>query len=102
MGGPQLSYFRGLLDSMSDLVNAAISLLIGIALIVFFWGLIKYIMGGASEEARKTGIRIMTAGLVGLFVMVSVWGIIRLAQSVFGIQSNQQAGQQVQSPRVPR
>ncbi len=105
MGGPQLSYFRGLLDSIADLVNAAIPLLIGIALLIFFWGLVKYIQnpgGGGGEHGGTDGKKIMIAGIVGLFIMVSVWGIIRLAQNVFGIQGNQQAGQQVQSPRVPR
>jgi hypothetical protein len=102
--GPQLSYFRALLGSVADLVNAAIPLMIGIALVIFFWGLIQYIRnpGGGEGHGGGDGKKIMIAGLVGLFIMVSVWGIIRLAQSVFGIQSNQQAGQQVQSPRVPR
>ena len=30
----------------------------------------------------------MIAGLVSLFVMVSVWGIVNLAQNALGIQGN--------------
>jgi len=101
--GPQLEYFKGLLGSLGDLIDAAIPILIGVALLIFFWGLIKYIMkpGGGEGHGGTDGKTIMIAGLVGLFIMVSVWGIIRLAQTVFGIQTNQQAGQQVQSPQVP-
>lgn len=91
-------YFHSIVGNAGGLLDAVIPLLIGIGLIVFFWGLIKYIRNTESEEGKK----IMIAGLVGLFVMVSVWGIIRLAQRVLNVQPNDAAGQQVQAPNIPR
>lgn len=98
IGGPDFGYFGTILVSIRGLLDTVIPILIGLGLIVFFWGLIKYIRNTESEEGK----RIMIAGLVGLFVMVSVWGIIRLAQQVLRIQSNDAAGQNVQAPNIPR
>ncbi len=59
------------------MLNRLIPVLIALALVVFFWGLVKYIRSGKAAGAKD----VMIAGLVGLFVMVSVWGIIRIAQN---------------------
>lgn len=72
----------GIIGFAGDLLNRLIPVLIALALVIFFIGLIQYIW------KRKGGKDIMIAGLVGLFIMVSVWGIIRLAQNtLFGGRS---------------
>ncbi len=70
-----------LISFAGDILNRVIPVLIALALVVFFWGLVKYIMSGKA----KGGKDIMIAGLVGLFIMVSVWGIIRIAQNTLGV-----------------
>lgn len=75
----------GLIRLAGDLLNMIIPVLIALALVIFFWGLIKYITKSGSEEGQKEGRKIMIAGLVVLFIMVSVWGIIRLAQNTLGV-----------------
>ena len=72
----------GFISYIGDVLNRVIPVLIALALVVFFWGLVQYI------RTHKGGKDIMIAGLVGLFIMVSVWGIIRLAQNtIFGGRS---------------
>ena len=68
-----------LISFAGDVLNRLIPVLIAVALVVFFWGLIQYI------RTHKNGKEIMIAGLVGLFIMVSVWGIIRIAQNTLGV-----------------
>ena len=68
-----------LISFSCDILNRLIPVLIAVALVVFFWGLIQYI------RTHKNGKEIMIAGLVGLFIMVSVWGIIRIAQNTLGV-----------------
>ncbi|MEZ4103334.1 MAG: hypothetical protein R3B55_02110 [Candidatus Paceibacterota bacterium] len=59
-------------------------LLISIAVIVFIIGVIKYI-AGADEEAKRTeGRNFMIYGLIALFVMISVWGLVGVIQGTFG------------------
>ncbi len=68
---------------ISDIINILIPLLIAMALVVFFWGLVKYIW--SSGEGHEQGKNVMIAGLVSLFIMVSVFGIIRLVGDTFGV-----------------
>ncbi len=76
-----------------DILNRLIPLLIAAALVVFFWGLVRYIL-----NPKKGSRDIMIAGLLSLFVMVSVWGIIRLAQNTFGVNG----ATPVTIPQVPQ
>jgi len=59
--------------------------------IVFIWGLIKYIGFGAitgeetSAQQKTGGKRLMVFGIVTLFIMISIWGIIFMLSSTFGL-----------------
>ena len=66
-------------------LNALIGLFITLAIVVFFWGLIQYLVNAGEEKAK--GLSIMFYGVVCIFVMVSIWGIIRLLQSTFQVTS---------------
>jgi|SRR6185437_2085517 len=79
---------KNLIVAIGQILNMLIPLLIASAIVVFFWGLVKYIWSGGSEEGREQGKHVMIAGLVALFVMVSVWGIVALAQGALGVQGN--------------
>lgn len=71
----------------SNLLNALIGILITLAIVVFFWGLVKYLLsGGATEDAHK-GIHQMIWGVVAIFVMVSIWGLIGLLQRTFQVEN---------------
>lgn len=73
-------------------LNLLIPVLMAAALVVFFVGIVQYIF------KKKGGKEIMQAGIIGLFVMASIWGIIRLAQNTFGVGSNAT----VSAPFVPQ
>ena len=68
-----------------QIINPLIPVLIGIGLIVFFWGIIQFVLNADSEEKRTTGKQHMIWGIIGMFIMVSVWGIIYLLQDFFGV-----------------
>lgn len=73
-----------IVGEIGGIVDMLVPILLALALVVFFWGLIRYVFskgGKGVDSARK----LMIWGLVALFVMVSVWGIIRLAQATLGI-----------------
>ena len=80
----------GLIDSFTtNIVQALVTLMLGLAVVSFFYGIVQYIWGlreGNAEKA-KTGSSFMVWGLIALFVMFSVWGIIAYAQDLFKIQA---------------
>ena len=71
---------------MSTFLNGVIGLFITLAIVVFFWGLIRYLWSMDAESAHES-LKLMFFGLITIFVMVSIWGIIRLVQSTFKVTS---------------
>ena len=54
----------------------------------FFWGLVKFIFAAGNEESKADGKKIMIWGVVALFVMVSVWGLVRFIAETFDVSQN--------------
>ena len=85
---PLLAGAATILDTLglaNTFLNAAIGLMITLAIVVFFWGIIRYVI--STGEAKAEGLQIMLWGVIAIFVMVSIWGIIRLLQSTFKVTS---------------
>ena len=74
------------LGTLSGIINQLIPLVLALAVLAFFWGLTMYLMDAANSEKKKDGIRIMVMGVIVIFVMVSLWGIIRVLQSTFKVE----------------
>ena len=69
--------FTDLIDVFIGLIRAALPVLFGLAFLVFFWGLVKFIFRvGGDESAVKEGKPLMIWGLVALFILVSFVAII--------------------------
>lgn len=66
------------------IINPIIILLFGVAVLVFVYGIFEYVKGAGSDDARSTGSKHMVAGLVGLFIMISAFGIINLIVNTIG------------------
>ena len=68
-----------LIENISKLiVNPAIELLIAVAFLVFLYGVFEFVMNSGDEKGRDQGKQHIAWGLVGLFVMVSAFGIIKV------------------------
>ena len=76
----------GLLDLFGTLINTATPIVVALALLYFFWGLGRYILAAGDETAQDKGKNMMIWGIIALFVMVSVWGIVGLLGDTLNIQ----------------
>lgn len=74
----------GILGSIKDLLNSLIPIIFIIATIVFLWGVVMFITAGGDEDKRSEGRQYIIFGLIGLFVMISVWGIVNVLVGFFG------------------
>ena len=90
----------GFLTSLKSLMNLIVPILIGIAVIAFLYGVLKFVFNAGNEEARKTGRDVMIWGIVGIVVMVSVWGLVGSLQTTFGLQNGNNGPQNI--PRLPQ
>lgn len=74
-----------LLESIKEhILNPIITLLFAAALLYFLWGVFQMIRGGDSEDARALGREHMIWGVVGLFIMVAVYGILNIVCNTIG------------------
>ncbi|MBU4224090.1 hypothetical protein KJ934_02620 [Patescibacteria group bacterium] len=63
---------------IQSIANPAIKLMLAIAVMVFLYGVVEFILGADNEEKRNVGRQHIIWGLIGLFIMVSVFGIMRI------------------------
>lgn len=69
------------------IVTGVIPLLFTLATAAFIWGIIQYFLNPENEEKRKNGKSYMIWGLITLFVMVSMWGIVNVFSNTFKIKT---------------
>ena len=73
-----------ILDTIGVILNTLIPILITLGVIYFMWGVIQYTTG-KSDDAKKEGRDRMIFGIIGLFVIVSVWGLVGVLGNTFGV-----------------
>jgi Na+/H+-dicarboxylate symporter len=77
-----------LLNTVGTLISTATPIVVGLAVLGFFWGLAVYIFSAGSDKKKKEGRNIMIYGILALFVMLSVFGIISMLQSTLNLSPN--------------
>lgn len=82
--------FKSVLDILiwvkCVIVSAIIPLIFTLALLFFLWGIVEF-MATQKEDKRKEAKKRMLWGIIGIFVMVSLWGIIKILGNTLGIES---------------
>jgi hypothetical protein len=85
------------IEAVQGWISALIPLVIGIAVLVFLWGVVQYITAGSDSDKRKEGGYLMAYGIVGLFVMISIWGLVNFVADTTGITP----GTTPSAPEIP-
>lgn len=87
-----------LLALAQTIVVRLVPFLIGLAVVVFFYNLVMFIVKGSSDPAKHGEYaRGMGFSILALFVMVSIWGLVGFFGSFFGIGQ----GGSVPVPGIP-
>jgi len=72
------------LGRLQNLLNFVMPVLISIAVVWFIWGVIQYTISDDEEKKKKARGNIIS-GLIGLFVILSFWGIVYLIINTLGV-----------------
>lgn len=101
---PSLAYaaaprtFVELASYLVFIMNNVVAVLIVLGLVIYFAGIASGITKMGSEDGAEERKNYFFWGIVALFVMVSVWGILRLLQNtLFGGQGGVNTGGGTQS-----
>lgn len=89
---PTVTFALTIGELMENLTEQILSPLIGIlmtaALVAFFYGVVKYLAKLSSDKDRAAGKDLMIWGVVALFVMVSVWGLVNFIRSSLDLDNS--------------
>lgn len=77
--------FCGVVSFFLGLIGKSIPILIALSVIVFVWGVFRYTIVEGGERSKSRDI--MLYGIIGLFVMVSVWGLVAIVRNTLGLQN---------------
>lgn len=84
------SYLGQLIRGASNLLSQILIFLIALAVVWFIWNVVRYSMSedeGGKDKAKDQ----MKWGIIAIAVIVSVWGIVGLLKSAFGLESGNNA-----------
>lgn len=77
-----------LLDYATCIIgNSVIPLFFALAVVMFIWGVVQYVINGDDEAKKTKGKQFMIWGIVGLAVMVSIWGLVNILTNTFGVRN---------------
>ncbi|MES3032100.1 MAG: pilin [Patescibacteria group bacterium] len=80
---------QSVLCKIAEILSAILPVLVALGVVYFVWGVISYVVGG-DEEAKKKGREKIIYGIIGLAVILSVWGLVRILTNTFGLTNRQQ------------
>lgn len=88
---PTIAYAKSfdsiVFDINRTILNPLIQFAFIVAFVVFLWGVMEYIRSANSPDGRKKGHDHMIWGIIGLVIMVGVYGIITILTRTFGIDA---------------
>jgi hypothetical protein len=79
----------GVLCIIGTFMGAVVPVLIALGVIYFVWGVVSYVIA-SDEEAKKAGRDRMIFGIIGLAVIIGMWGLVNILGNTFGTNANNQ------------
>ncbi len=71
-----------LLCRLSGVLNSVLPVLVALGVVYLVWGIVQYFIRD-NEEAKKAGRDRIIFGIIGLTVIISVWGLVYLITDTF-------------------
>lgn len=69
------------------LIKTIVPFLFSLATVAFIWGIIQFYLNPDNEEKRKKGKSFIIGGLIALFVMLSMWGLVAVLTGTFELSN---------------
>jgi len=82
-----LGTFETMAKSVASIVETLIPVAASLAVLFFFWNLAMFILSGSGEDKAKSKMG-MVWGVVAIFIIFSIWGLVGFLRDTFGIKDN--------------
>ena len=80
------TYLSSLISGAKTLLDQLVVFLVALAVVWFIWNVIKYTISDDEEKKGKAKEQ-MIYGIIGIAVIVSIWGLVAILQSIFGVNT---------------
>jgi len=89
-------------DILIFINGVIIPFILGIAFLLFVWGMFQYfIAGGANEDARENGKNLLIYAILGFVIILVFWGIINLLAGATGLEGETLDATQIPGITIP-
>lgn len=84
--GGAITTIQTLICKFNEILGALLPFLIALGVLYFVWGVVSYMIAG-DEEAKTAGRDKIIYGIIGLVVIVGMWGLVRIVTNSFGLNN---------------
>jgi uncharacterized membrane-anchored protein len=84
------SYVDSFFTGAGKILNAIVIFLISLSVVWFMWNVIKYSMSDDEGDKEKAKGQ-MVSGIIAITVAVSIWGLVTILRTTFGLNTNNAA-----------
>lgn len=79
-----MNTFASILGRLSGVFNMISVLIVALGVVSFLYGLLMYMVNSGDVAKREESRKYIVYGVIGLFVMTSMWGLVYLLTSFIG------------------
>jgi hypothetical protein len=83
----QINNINDISAKATNIGTLVVTLLISFSVIWIIVNVVRYLIAGGEESRKKAGPAILW-GIVGLFVILSIWGLVAILKNSFGTGRN--------------
>jgi len=84
----EITSIQGLLSRINALLNTIVPFIVGLAVFVIIWGVFQYVTRAGDEEKRAEAKLFVVWGVVFVFIMVSIWGLVNILVNTFELRKS--------------
>ncbi|MBP6883737.1 MAG: hypothetical protein KBC06_00695 [Candidatus Pacebacteria bacterium] len=84
--GGSITTIQSLICKFNEILGAILPFLIALGVLYFVFGVVQFVIA-SDEEAKTTGRNRMIYGIIGLVVIVGMWGLVRIVTNTFGLNN---------------
>ncbi|MFA6553944.1 MAG: pilin [Candidatus Paceibacterota bacterium] len=78
---------NSLTTKLAGIGNVIVYLLIALAVVYIVWNVVQYVVK-PSADSKTEALKNMGWGILGLFIIVSLWGLVNILTNTFSTNNN--------------
>lgn len=83
------SKLNTILNNIQDTLGIIIKIFVTLALVVFIWGVVRFIAAAGNPQQIRQAKGIMLYGIIAIAILAMMTGIIAFLQTYFGVSGGQ-------------